>query len=141
MEKLKWETTSNYSHVAPTNFGLYKIRLDEVCKDGSEKICVSLYGAFYMCGFKSVEIAKIAAQRDFELRQDAEAGRLGASDETCVWTQNNPYIADYWETGCGESFVFEDELAEGEAICRYCSACGKPVKLVKWVDKDEVGDG
>ena len=47
--------------------------------------------------------------------------------EVCIWTCDEPWESDCWNSSCGESFV----LIEGtpkENNFKYCVYCGKELK-------------
>lgn len=54
---------------------------------------------------------------------------LSSDKNECEWTYTDPFDYDYWETGCGEAFCFDDnELKENNYF--YCPNCGKKIKEI-----------
>lgn len=43
--------------------------------------------------------------------------------DTCTWTEND----GFWETGCDDSFHFEDYTPPTPNNFRFCPFCGKPL--------------
>lgn len=45
----------------------------------------------------------------------------------CVWEQQGYYEPEYWETECGQAYVwFEGGLSENHY--RFCPNCGRPIQ-------------
>ena len=56
---------------------------------------------------------------------------------SCEWTEDAS--GDYWESACGQTFVFNDGTPVENEI-RFCCGCGKPLvqkTAVEAVDDDE----
>jgi|WetSurMetagenome_2_1015567.scaffolds.fasta_scaffold1214525_1 hypothetical protein len=51
-----------------------------------------------------------------------------AEKEKCVWTESTDPDVSYWDSGCGQSFYFEEGTPEENGM-KYCPFCGKEVSV------------
>ena len=59
------------------------------------------------------------------------------ADEACVWTWQDDWDCPYWETACGEAFVFTDG-GPAENRCKFCPYCGKKLaEVIPPVEDDD----
>lgn len=68
------------------------------------------------------------------------AGRRERHDAApvCVWTEESD--GEFWQSGCGETWVFLEGGSPSEHRAHFCHACGKPIQAVPFVapvDDDE----
>lgn len=55
------------------------------------------------------------------------------TDFVCVWTEDMGLDEDYWETGCGEMFIFSEGGVQ-ENHFKFCPYCGMAIKEVRRVE-------
>lgn len=136
-KKLEWvEKIQNRCAVANTKYGRYCVL--EVSDEWDIDLNMSVEdgGKFQLWIDKTEEHtptmdeAKAAAQRDYELRCDAEAGRLGA-EPMCEWRVSaDEDEGEYWATGCGNGWCIDPDC-EVRKDYVYCPSCGKRVRYVE----------
>ena len=60
----------------------------------------------------------------------------------CEWTVTSNYEDAYWDTSCGEAFVFEEGTPEDNSM-KYCPFCGRKLTMraadppERWDDDEE----
>lgn len=59
----------------------------------------------------------------------AERGKPDAVAVECQWTAADDGMHDYWETGCGLAFCFEDGGSPTANNFMFCHGCGKPISI------------
>lgn len=146
-KKLEWvEKIQNRCAVANTKYGRYCVLEVSGGWDIDLNMSVEDGGKFQLWIDKTKEHtptmdeAKAAAQRDYELRCDAEAGRLGA-EPMCEWRVSDFGEGEYWATQCGNAWCFDDEDGRLARDAVFCPNCGKRVEYVEEAHPQPLPEG
>lgn len=146
-EKLSWvEINKGRSARADTEYGRYIVHnlTDEFC---IELVCMDDHKFELWINkveehMPTIDEGKAAAQRDYELRCDAEAGRLAEqTEQVCEWRATKPYDDSYWETQCGNAWCFDDEDGRLARDAVFCPNCGKRVEYVEEAHPQPLPEG